>query len=144
MGFRCEIVIKKNNQVFVVRVLRTYVLFLPKTKGRLYVFEHYLGFHGSFFSNKIALACRMTQITEPKIVKKTLFMKSDLLDLQGYFLFFPLFEIFREADYFCSPGSVFRDFGDDLVSFFLLSLFFFLFFLLFAFFTFWSDHSPFP
>ena len=64
-------------------LIKMIALMVPQKSGRLYVFEHYLGFHGSFFSNKIALAFCLRQITNTRIIKKTLFMKSDIHDLQG-------------------------------------------------------------
>ena len=50
--------------------------------GRLYIFENYLGFHGSFFGNKISLALRLGNLTTAKIVKKTLIVESDIIDIQ--------------------------------------------------------------
>ena len=49
--------------------------------GRLYVFEHYLGFHGSFFGSKISLALRLGKTTA-KIVKKTLMVENEIMNIQ--------------------------------------------------------------
>ena len=50
--------------------------------GRLYIFEHYVGFHGSFFGSKFSLVLRLGNRTTANIMKKTLLVESDIMSVQ--------------------------------------------------------------
>jgi CRP-like cAMP-binding protein len=64
--------------------------------GRVYIFDNYVAFTGTFFVNRISFVCRTAQITEIIVRKKTLSLKGELRDLEMKFSSLELVEVMKK------------------------------------------------